>query len=349
MDFIKATIFIIFLSPVVYMSHLYPEGGWDAWTVWNFKSKTLLLGSENWQNIFDPVLWRTSPHYPLFLPFINVWGWSFTKNAPQITPILTSIIFSIMLIGLLFSTIKELVRTDSYLIPVISVLSLPVFIKLSTSQYSDLLVGFYLLAIFYCLIIVKLKNCKNIALLAGIFIGFLSFTKSEGFVTSAIILLLFLPFIFFKNTIKDRKQVITYFFLAAAISLIPAIIFKVFYAPENLTFINGLISAKHPASFERLQAILFFYCIEPVTFKWNGFWIVLFLSMLLSLKKCFDSNFIIIPCFLFIYFLILTAYYLTNTHFAIAWWLKNTLTRILFSVLPSIVLWVNLCVFDKQE
>jgi len=36
------------------------------------------------------------------------------------------------------------------------------------------------------------------------------------------------------------------------------------------------------------------------------------------------------------------AYYAVNTFFEIGWWLNNTLSRILFALLPTIALWISI-------
>ena len=91
-------------------TNLYPMGGWDAWSSWNLKAKFIFLGGERWKDMFSPVLWRSSPHYPLLLPLMNVWGWSFTGLTDPRIPMLTSMVFTISTGGLLYAAIRALTQ-----------------------------------------------------------------------------------------------------------------------------------------------------------------------------------------------------------------------------------------------
>lgn len=348
-----APIFLLSLIsfPLWYQSHFYANGGWDAWTVWNLKAKFLFLGGENWQHMFDPVLWRSSQFYPLLQPLINVWGWIATGEVTHTTTVLTSFFFTFLSMSLLFFALRDYTKSYASIVPALVLLSLPFFNKLSLSQYTDNTVGYYLLAIIYCLIQSKERNSAAFSLIAGIFCGFLSFTKTEGMVAAVLLIGLGVAFIYWKNKNQNYKKIIIPFLLGALIAFIPTIYFNVVYAPPNQTFINGLVSEMRPVSFYRMKVIFAFYFLELFYWKgnWNGLWIVLCLGVLFSGRRCLNPKIIIFPAFFLCYFSITTFYYYINTYFKIDWWLQVTLHRIIFALLPAVLFWVFYSLWTPKE
>lgn len=334
------SLWIVTLPVLCIYARFYPEGGWDAWAVWNFKAKFLFLAGDEWQNMFSPILWRSSPHYPLLLPLINVWGWLFLKEPALIIPMITAVLFTVMTIGILAFGLKELTKTHISFLAGFVLLTIPFYLTLATSQYADIVLGFFALSSLWCLIKVKLENSQGYALLSGIFLGVLGFTKPEGLVASLLIAILSIPYLVWQNKLKDKKNVLTSFFLAFFFCSLPTIAFSLFFASPNITFINGLASSAKPSDMERLWAILQFFPQELTSRKWQGIWLITFAGILLGRKKLFSPHLILIPFFLFSYLGITILYYLLNTYFEINWWLEMTLNRILFSLLPAVLFWV---------
>lgn len=324
-------------------ANLYPYGGWDAWSCWNLKSKFLFLGGDHWRNMLSPPLWRSSPHYPLLLPLINVWGWIFVGEPSYLIPLFNSLVFTALTAGLLFCGLKA--YTKNLLAAALGaslILTLPFFVKLATSQYSDIVVAYFLLAGFFCLLSGLKEHQKSFFILAGIFLGFLGFSKIEGLTASLLIIMITVFYISLTRTIpKDsRKNLLGHLLAGFIIASLPAIIFKIQYAPVNQTFINGLFSSDHPTNLYRIKMILSFYLLEVFTNKWNGLWILLFAGLLSTRRSCLKEHRILFPIFFAVYAVVITCYYFINTYFEIGWWLSVTLNRILFSMLPVAVFWV---------
>lgn len=316
---------IIVTAFVIIQARFYPYGGWDAWQVWNFKAKFLLLAGDNWRNLFSPELWRSSPHYPLLLPLINVWAWLFTEKPFDIVPMITSVSFTFLTIGLMCSALWQRTKNIFSLLPGFLLLTLPFFNLLATTQYCDIVLSFYCLAA-----IVTLQEHK---LVSGIFTGCLAFTKPEGMVAAMIICA-----IAFILTIKSFKNLWP-FIGGLTAALLPAVAFHVLCSPGNQTFVNGLTSTLKPSTWERFQIILAFFATELASGKWNGLWLLLLLGIVLGGKNLWAKN-KITASFLWLYLAVIIAYYEVNTYFEIKWWLSVSLNRILFSLLPLFMFWV---------
>ncbi|MBP9854419.1 MAG: hypothetical protein KBD53_06100 [Candidatus Omnitrophica bacterium] len=333
-------ILIVFAYPLWNHGQFYAFGGWDAWATWNLKSKMLFMSESGWNVIFDPLLWRSSPHYPLLLPMMNNWGWVFLNNPDYHVPVMTAFIFGFSTVGLLLSSLLRITKTYYSILCVTLLLTSPMFVKLSLSQYADIIVAYYLLLGLICLLQAKVDNSRIYALIGGVSLGLLSFTKGEGLIASVIILSLAVFYLFWKN--KPDWKIIFNLYGAALAASVVTIIFTLFFAPKNQTFINGLFSKTDPITFFRIKAIFIFYCAEMVSSTWNGIWIVLIVGLIFSLGRCFNKNAIIFPAFLLGYIGIITAFFIVNTYFEssrILWWLQVTVHRLMYATLPAVVFW----------
>ena len=332
MDFFYLLFLVILGIPLYLAIYFHPYGGWDAWSVWNLKAKFLFQGGVRWENMFHPSLWRSSPHYPILLPLINVWGWTLLPHPSHQTTQMTTILFNLATLGILFSSLKDLTRSTLGLLPVMILAVQPYFQTLSSAQYADIVLGYYLLTAILCFVLgLRLEN-NNYFMISAVFLGLLSFTKPEGNVCAVIILLLSIGLIAYqKSAIKDKKKVLKAMILCFLIFSIIPVIFKAFYTPSNMTFHNGLISQTKPSQWMRLKVILAFYSFQLFTKGtqgWNGVFLFLLIILIMNGKKIFRRETLIIPLFLIVYLMIVSAYYYVNTHFEISWWLKVSLSRI---------------------
>jgi hypothetical protein len=337
-----SVLILIVLFLVIKQGLFYPYGGWDAWQVWNFKAKFLFLSDEYWHNLFSPELWRSSPHYPLLLPLINVWGWLFSVKPDDTTPFITSVLFACLTAGLLSSALWEKTKNIFSLLPALLILTLPFYILLATTQYCDIVLSFYLLASIVALTEAQKESQKPLALLAGLLSGFLGFTKPEGLIASLILCALVLGLTLVSKLRKDKSFSFTcagLFFFGLMLASLPTFAFNILYSPGNQTFVNGLTSTLKPSTAERFQIILIFLWLELKSAKWNGLWMLLLLGLILGGKKLWAKNFLT-AAFLLLYLTVIVAYYQVNTYFEIKWWLSVSLNRILFSLLPLFLFWV---------
>lgn len=341
-DFLLLGIISLVFIPIDIYAQLYPMGGWDAWSVWNLKAKFIFSGEDRWKNMLDPVLWRSSPHYPLLLPLINVWGWSFLSAPAAVGPLIVSILFTLLTAGTLIFGLKPQTGPMAALVSGLLLLCLAYFVQLATSQYCDIVFAFYLLAG-----IIALKNAcqqenKSFAFLAGLFLGFLSFAKSEGVL--AMLILAGLSIFYLRD-----KKLWGPLFLGSLVTSLPTLIFERFFSPGNQTFINGLVSSTQPSDMYRLKMIFAFLWANLNSQKWNGLWAVLAVGLIFSKGRCFQREFTIIPLFLLVYLSLIFAYYYINTYFKIAWWMQVTLDRIFLGILPVIIFWIFSAVWKKDS
>ncbi len=131
--FLYPLIIVLASTPLIFHANFFPWGGWDAWSCWNLKAKFLFVGGEDWKDLFSPILWRSSPHYPLLLPLINVWGWIGTGSPSHVIPLMTSIIFTFLVAGLTFFGLKIFIKDFYALLAALLMLYLPFFVTQTSS------------------------------------------------------------------------------------------------------------------------------------------------------------------------------------------------------------------------
>jgi len=327
----------ILAIPLAISGHYYPLGGWDAWSCWSLKAKFIFLGQDNWKDVLTPNLWRSNTQYPLLWPLINVWFFDLAGRFDQTVPMLNSIVFALLTAGILIFGILELTgNLWGAIVAAVIVTALPFGVTLYTSQYSDALLGLFLLSAFMSLLLGEKYNLPQLKILSLIFLALMSFTKNEGLIASGIAALAV-----FWHERANKKELKT-LILTYVIALIPTIIFTLFIAPKNEAFINGLLSTDKPSNWSRLSVILVYPWFEFISSKWNGFWFLVLGGILLSGRKLWRSTLRLIAISLILYLTVILAYYQVNTFFEIGWWLSTTLSRILFALIPTITLWISL-------
>jgi hypothetical protein len=332
-----ALLLIVLGIPLGISGHYFPLGGWDAWSCWSLKTKFIFLGHEHWKEILAPSFWRSNTQYPLLWPLINAWFMDLGGTFDQAVPMLNSIVIALLTAGILFFGLWELTgRIIASLLAAVIVIAIPFSITLYTSQYSDSLVGLYLLSTFACLLLAEKYGLPKLKLLSMVFLGMMSFAKDEGLVASGIAALLIL----WQH--RNKKDELTNLLLAYVIAIIPTLIFKFTIAPKNEAFVNGLLSVDKHTDLNRIMVILVYPLFEFISAKWNGFWLLTAAGLILAGKKLWQSTLGLIGLSLVCYLGVVLAYYAVNTFFEINWWLSTTLSRILFALVPTLVFWISL-------
>jgi len=328
---------VLLAVPLAISAHYYPLGGWDAWSCWSLKAKFIFLGQENWKDVLSPGLWRSNTHYPLLWPLINVWFWDLGGRFDQAVPMLNSVVIALLTAGILLFGLWELTgKLPVSILAAVLVTALPFGVTLYTSQYSDSLLGLFLLSAFICLLLAEKYNLPTLKILSMLFLGLMSFTKNEGLIAAGIAALL----IWWQE--RSRKKELKGLIGAFIIAALPTIIFTLFMAPPNEAFINGLVSTDKPTDWARVSVILVYPWFEFISGKWNGYWLLALAGILWGGKKLWQSTPGLIGISLILYLGVVMAYYAVNTFFEIQWWLSTTLSRILFALIPTITLWIGL-------
>jgi hypothetical protein len=330
-----------------------PHGGWDALVVWNLRARFLFLGGEHWKDAFSTLLyWPYHADYPLLIPANVARCWTYVGKVTQIAPSAIGMFFTFATVCLIFSSLSILKSKNQGYLAGITLLGTTGFIILGVAQYADVPLGFYFLATFVLLCFQdKLQKYYGISSLAGMMAGFSCWTKNEGLLFFATIIVVRLMVIILS---RHKKMYITstkYFVLGAMPVLVLLIYFKTSIAPpgdliagqqvnhilekilDNSRYLKiSMVFVKY--IFKTLP-LVFFLLIYPVYFG-------------LGSDKLIKKNVLMSFCVLG---LMLTGYYMIFiiSPYNLAWHLDTSLWRLLIQLWPSFLFAYFMIVRTPEE
>ena len=320
----------------------YPYGGWDAWALYNTKTKFLIFNGPAWTAIFDQLHPYTQPDYPLLLPFMNTWIYAASQQELHHVTFFTAFTLTLNCGFLLFAGLKQLARPAIAILASFILLLIPHFILMGSSQYADVLLAFNILAVIILTTLLLHTKNKNIAILTGLFMGLLTFTKNEGIVITLLLSSFITLYFMLPSNRKTHPRGLFRLPIGLLIGLCATasatVIFKLCLAPpnpdilpsmdlQNFTFLNG----------HGLSITLCAIVKEFIYLKWGFVWGLIGLLVFLKLPRFFYKENKVISLFFIAYFSVLILIYLTTVNFDLAWRLRSTLSRIYFYLLPSIL------------
>jgi 4-amino-4-deoxy-L-arabinose transferase-like glycosyltransferase len=331
--------FILVMSAAVftYTSLNRPHGNWDAWAMWNMKSRFLFLAGDRWRDLFA-VNRALHLDYPLLLPTVNARCWTYVGKTPLLVPITVSWCFSYATIGLLYSSVALLRGRAQGLLAGIAMLGMPVFLREGASQYADVPLGFFIIMTFVMTLLHIRTGAKPYLLLAGTACGLAAWTKNEGSLFLVAFIMASLLVVLRYRGIKESLFKLLFFFLGLAPMLVLLLYFKwVFAPPSGVLFTEGANAilgkifdlSRHAAIMKTTFYHLLYSVIAPV------FLVFLFLAGVKVEDK--DKEWLSIG-FLALA-ITLTGYYFVylTTAIPLEWILNNSLGRIFVQILPSAI------------
>jgi hypothetical protein len=211
-----------------------PHGEWDAWSIWNLKARFLFRGGEGWKNALSTQLPNSHPDYPLLLPSIVAMCWTLARAESISAPIAVAFLFTLGACGLLISSIGILRGKTPAFVAGILVLATSAFVQLGAMQYADVPMSFYILATLALLCLQdRFPADLRFSIAAGLTAGFAPWTKNEGWLFLAAVLLARLIAILR----FDSRAVLDPQFLRLAGAALPSValtaFFKLRFAPPN--------------------------------------------------------------------------------------------------------------------
>lgn len=164
-----------------------PLGDWDAWAIWNLRAR-FLVSADAWRNGFSTEIAWSHPDYPLLLPMSVARGYCWSGEPGWAAPALIALLF-LLAIPALSALVLERCR-GLHAALVAGVLSLGVaYWSLDYNQYADMPLAFLFLAVNALLLLARWPPGNDWAWpLAGLLAGAMVWTKNEGWVMLAAVL-----------------------------------------------------------------------------------------------------------------------------------------------------------------
>jgi len=170
----------LFLSAFLTASELNPQGGWDAFAIWNLRAH-YLLHTETWRFAVTSQPMGSHMEYPLLLSSFVARGWLYADAPSASVPISIALIVSLAFAALLGSMLSVLRSPAVGLLAVLVLLANPYLWRAAPDQYADLPLALFGLSAAAMLVLDPApQGSPRYLTLAGMFTGFATGTKNEG-------------------------------------------------------------------------------------------------------------------------------------------------------------------------
>ena len=158
------------------------HGNWDAWSFWNLRASFFFKNYPDWMIAFDTNASNSNLDYPLLIPCLIFRMWSLLGTDSPIVPIGIGIGFTVATLMVLVGSVWLMRGMEQALVAGVCLISAKMFMVCGADQYSDIPIGFYFLGAIAGLFLgaVQVRNQLALLFLAGIFLGFATWTKNEG-------------------------------------------------------------------------------------------------------------------------------------------------------------------------
>ena len=182
-------VFLLGAATFALDSACWPHGDWDAWSIWNLHARFLYQGGAQWAAFFAAPLGWSHPDYPLLLPVSIMRAWVFAGGEAIAGPIGIAFVFMAGICLLLYSGLALLRGRRRACLAAIVLVATPLFIRRAATQYADVPLAFFYLAALVLLCLADGEGRRGLLTLAGLACGMAAWTKNEGMLFTACILL----------------------------------------------------------------------------------------------------------------------------------------------------------------
>jgi hypothetical protein len=165
-----------------------PDGGWDAWNIWNLRARYLFGLVGDWRQAFSPIF--RHPDYPLMLSGTIARCWNCLADDPLWVAYGVALGFTLATVVLLAAGVARLRGANQGWLAGLALLGSVAFLQHGASLYADVPLSFFFLAALLLLAIhdAEQKSSSRLLLLAGLAAASAAWTKNEGLLFLAAVL-----------------------------------------------------------------------------------------------------------------------------------------------------------------
>ena len=261
------------LAVAVFFEHdwRFPDGGWDAWMVWNLRAR-FLVRAPDLRTAFSPnLLFWAHPDYPWLVPGAVAQGFVLAGRETMAVPQMIAGTFGVLAAGVVSLALARLHGPRWGLLGALAILTVPAFPIFVSNQQADVPLSVYLAcaASLIALAYARPDRPFRMLLLAGFAAGLGAWTKNEGTLYAACLAAGLLA--------RTRDLRGTLAFVAGAV---PAgalvVVFKTAYAPANdlVRFSSGAGLLAHAFDPLRWGELLFQALRRLVFFQTFALWLI---------------------------------------------------------------------------
>lgn len=246
-----------------------PHGEWDAWSIWNLRARFLFRAQE-FVSPFSGVIAWSHPDYPLLVPGVVALLWHAGGVASPAMAGAVGFGFLISSVAVPYFTLRLLRGPALAALGGLAILGATSLVRVSASQYADVPLAAYIV-IAVCYLVYALETAaagKSVVLIAGLSAGFAAWTKNEGLLFCASIVVAHL--LCFAHRAELPRRLAMLVPLLAGILAVLALVghFKFRMAPANDLVNAGTagVALARAADFNRYWVTFWAFVGELLTF-----------------------------------------------------------------------------------
>jgi len=333
-------VLVIFIGWILMngLSHHNFYGDWDAWSFWNYRSRYLVSAGYHWKDIFT---YDAQAKHPWLLSYWIVFGWSWLGEQSYAYTFLSAQFFGLMVLATVFISIWYL-TTNEFIafVATLWLASMPYFLLHSISQYADVITASLILLNLVLLFHLYQRKVKSDALLLGLMLGIMAFSKDEGILSALLIIVLLIPWL------RKSKDFYAPCCWGLLLTIFPTIVVKCWMlpAPSGVNTINlSNIGDWHRA----LYIIQYFLFVLRKPF-YGGALIIPFGILISFLFRKSDKQDVIMAWFLMIFIAVFLFLYLVVSG-NLPWRLLATGERLVYQILPVMMVFLFYRLFGNFQ
>ncbi len=298
-------------------------GEWDAWSFWNFRARYLVLAGSHWKDVYT---YGLHAKHPWLLSYWIVFGWAWLGEQSYAFPFISAQIFGLIVLATVFFSILNLTKNENAsFLGTIWLASVPLFLKISIFQYAEVLIAPLIVLNIMLLLRLCRQKTRADAVILGIMLGVLSFSKDEGIASALLIIVLF-AFLFRKS-----KNLYFPFCLGLGLTLVPTLLTKGWMYPAPSC--ENTLYFPHIVEWKRWVYIVEYFMNVLSTPAYGGVWIIPFALLVSRLLKPLNEKDRIMAGFLMMYIVLFFFLYVCVFNF-LHWRLLATAERLVYQILP---------------
>ena len=312
----------------------FPDGGWDAWMIWNLRARSLHRAGPAFRVAFSPdlVFWAHQD-YPWLLPGVVAQGFFALGSESPAIPALVASSFAALAVALLALTLRELRGAARGLFGGLVLVTTPCLIAFTANQQSDVPLGALLLLGTATLALALERGEAPLFVLAGAGASLALWTKNEGALyTLALAAALFL---------HGHRRRAGLFLLGTAPVVALFAGFKLFVAHANDLAQSSDTALTRAADLHRWLDLLLASLRRLVYFQNWALWLPAFLLALLLLPRPWRPVQRVLLTALLLSLAALYPIFILQPH-PLLWFFRTAIDRLLIQLWPTAILAVLL-------
>jgi hypothetical protein len=337
------------LATLFFVEHTlrYPDGGWDAWAIWNLRARFLARAGAGFRAAFSPeILFWAHQDYPLLVPGIVAQGFQLAGAQPIWVSAAVSYLLAALTVAVLASVANELRGAPWGALSTLALVTTPCFVGFATNQQADVPAGAFLLGASALIAAgIESRNRAHFAV-AGIAASLAAWTKNEG--TLYLLSLGFAVLAVAWAPLRERVRAAVYYALAAVPVLSLLAYFKLTVARANDLFTDP--SAARLLELNRWGELLVSLARRAVFFQRWGLWLVAEIAVLALIvtRRASRPSARALGLALSLSFCVTLVVYLLQPH-PLVWFFRASVDRVLIQLWPSVLLGTVLAIAPRAE